>query len=873
VPGRTVELPTYAFRHQRFWPRPGVGTGDASGLGLARADHPLLGAALDLPGGGAVFTGRLSLTTHPWLADHAVGDVVLLPGAALVEMAAHAGGRVGELTLEAPLVLPEKGGVQVRVTVGADGGVEIHSRAEDDDTWTAHATGHLAAAPGQGTDLREWPPADASEIDVSTAYDDLFARGLRYGPVFQALTAAWRRGDEVFAEVSVPAEDAARFGLHPALLDGVLHALAVTGDGDLVLPFAWQGFAVHAVGASRLRARIVPGDGTVAITLADATGAPVATVEGLAVRPVSPDQLRRDSNDLLKLDWVPLTTRPTTRTFAVLDGGLAELAVGEVPEVVVARFDRTEGDAAAVRAATHKALALAQEWLAEEAFAGSKLAIVTRGAVAIGAEDVDPALAAVWGLIRSAQSEHVDRFVLIDADADVTAALGTDEPQLALRGHTTLVPRLVKATASPAKLEGPVLVTGASGALGRVVAKHLVTNHGVRDLVLTSRTPQPELADELTALGADVTVAACDVADRDALAKLLADHPVRAVVHAAGVLDDGVVGSLTPDRLDTVLRPKVDGAANLHELADVDAFVLFSSAAGVLGGPGQANYAAANAYLDALAEHRRATGKPAVSLAWGRWEQAGMADRMSEADRRRMARSGIDALSEAEGLALLDAALGASGALAPIKLDHRVLRERAVADVLPPLLRGLVRAPVRRAADADAGAVDALRKSLAGKDAEAATAVLLDLVRTQVAGVLAYPDAGAVPADRPFNELGFDSLTAVELRNRVGAATGLRLPATLVFDHPTSQALAAHLAAALTGEGGETNGVLTAFAELDRLEESLGDVDEQSRTRLALRLREVLSKLGASDAPTTNDIESATDDEVFALIDSELGIS
>ncbi|MFI9815519.1 type I polyketide synthase [Saccharothrix variisporea] len=871
VPGRTVELPTYAFRHQRFWPRPGAATGDASGLGLARADHPLLGAALDLPGGGTVFTGRLSLSTHPWLADHAVGDVVLLPGAALVEMAAHAGGRVEELTLEAPLVLPDKGGVQVRVSVGADGAVEIHSRAEDADEWTTHATGHVTPAVHQGVELREWPPADAVELDVSTAYDDLFARGLRYGPVFQALTAAWRRGDEVFAEVSVPAEDAGRFGLHPALVDGVLHALAVTGDGDLVLPFAWQGFALHAVGASRLRARIVPGDGSVAITLADPTGAPVATVEGLAVRPVSPDQLRRESNDLLELDWIPLTAPATARTTAVLDGDLAELAANP-PEVVVVHFDRTEGDAAAVRAATHKALVLAQEWLAEEAFAASKLAVVTRGAVAVGAEDVDPAQAAVWGLIRSAQSEHVDRFVLIDAD-DPTPALGSDEPQLAVRGNTVLVPRLVKAAAKPGKLEGPVLITGASGALGRVVAQHLVANHGVRELVLTSRTPQPDLAAELTALGADVTVAACDVADRDALAKLLADHPVRAVVHAAGVLDDGVVGSLTPDRLDTVLRPKVDGAANLHELADVDAFVLFSSAAGVLGGPGQANYAAANAYLDALAEHRRATGKPAVSLAWGRWEQAGMADRMSEADRRRMARSGIDALSEAEGLALLDAALGASGALAPIKLDHRVLRERAVADVLPPLLRGLVKTPARRAADADAGAVDALRKSLAGKDVEAATAVLLDLVRTQVAGVLAYPDAGAVPADRPFNELGFDSLTAVELRNWVNAATGLRLPATLVFDHPTSQALAAHLAAALTGEGAEANGVLTAFADLDRLEESLADVDEQSRTRLALRLREVLSKLGAPDAPTTNDIESATDDEVFALIDSELGIS
>ncbi|MEH0972260.1 type I polyketide synthase [Micromonospora sp. CPCC 205546] len=923
VPGRTVELPTAAFQHQPYWPRAGAGTGDASGLGQTRANHPLLGAAVELPDGGAVFTGRLALATHPWLADHAVADLVLLPGAALVELAAHTGRELGcprveELTLEAPLVLPDSGGVQVRVTVSApapdgDREVGVHSRIEDEDGWTTHAVGRLTPRATAGADLRAWPP-DAEPVDVSTAYDALFARGLRYGPVFQGLTAAWRRGDEVYAEITLPEQahdDAGRFGLHPALLDAVLHAVASTGDGDPGLPFSWRGFTVHAAGADRLRARIVPGDGTAAITLADATGAPVASVEALAVRPVSPQQLaalRRDRHEsLLCLEWTPLTGSPRPRTVAVLGDRIAGLdataypdlaalaaavdAGAAVPEVVVARCvpQRGTAEAARARAATGQVLDLAQQWLADDRFAAARLAVLTSGAVAThpDADVTDLAGAAAWGLVRSAQSEHGDRFVLVDVDADagtgLPAALGSDEPQLAVRGADVLVPRLTRVgatgDAAATAFEGTVLVTGATGALGRLVARHLVTRHGVRELVLASRSGPAaegaaELRAELVALGAEVTVAACDVADPDALAALLAAHPVRGVVHTAGVVDDAVISSLTPDRIDRVLRPKVDAATNLHELTrDLSAFVLFSSASGVLGGPGQGNYAAGNAYLDALAQHRRANGLPAVSLAWGRWAQEGMAEQLTEADLRRMSRSGIDALPVEEALALFDAALHIGGMVAPVKLDHRALRERAVAGMVPPLLRGLVRVPARRAADADAGAAEALRQRLAGQDAEEAEAILLDLVRTQVAGVLAYPDPGAVAADRPFNELGFDSLTAVELRNRVSAATGLRLSATLVFDHPTSKALAAYLGTELSGESGGANAVLAAFTELDRLEAVLRDVDEQSRTRLSLRLRDVLSKLGGEPASTGNDIESATDDEVFALIDSELGIS
>ncbi|GGV50875.1 type I polyketide synthase [Streptomyces spectabilis] len=369
----------------------------------------------------------------------------------------------------------------------------------------------------------------------------------------------------------------------------------------------------------------------------------------------------------------------------------------------------------------------------------------------------------------------------------------------------TLPPRLAS--------EGTVLVTGALGGLGRVVARHLAGVHGVRDLLLVSRRGEAapgagEVRAELEELGARVRIAACDVADRDALAALLDEvrGELSAVVHVAGVVDDGILTSLTPERLDTVLRPKVDAAANLHELTadlDLSAFVLFSSAAGVLGSAGQANYAAANAFLDALAQHRRALGLPATSLAWGLWaDQGGMAGALADGDIDRMNRAGVAALSADEGLALFDAALAqADGALVPMKLELDVLRQQFGADV-PPLFRGLVRAQVRRAAaqvgTAGAGQ-ESLAERLAGLGAQEREQALVDVVRDNVAAVLGYPSLESVDAAKAFKELGFDSLTSVELRNRLNGATALRLPASLVFDYPTPVALAAHLGGELLG--------------------------------------------------------------------------
>ncbi|MEV0186850.1 SDR family NAD(P)-dependent oxidoreductase, partial [Streptomyces sp. NPDC050625] len=354
--------------------------------------------------------------------------------------------------------------------------------------------------------------------------------------------------------------------------------------------------------------------------------------------------------------------------------------------------------------------------------------------------------------------------------------------------------------------DGTVLVTGASGTLGGLVAERLVAEHGARHLLLLSRRGvDTATVERLAEQGATVQVAACDVADRDALAEVLAEipaaHPLAAVVHTAGVLDDGVIASLNQERLDTVLRPKADAVDNLHELtadADLAAFVLFSSAAGVFNTAGQANYAAANAYLDAFAARRHAVGLPAVSLAWGLWAQSsGMTGDLDTADLDRMARTGVLPIETEQGLALFGAALGVQRpVLVPVRLDVGVIGSR---QEVPPLLRQLARPAARRATQSAAGRQPLLERLAAATGTER-NHILLQLVRTEVAAVLGHATPADIPADQAFRELGFDSLTSVELRNRLNAASGLRLPATLVFDYPTQTALVGHLLAELVGE-------------------------------------------------------------------------
>ncbi|WP_159052703.1 type I polyketide synthase, partial [Streptomyces bungoensis] len=378
------------------------------------------------------------------------------------------------------------------------------------------------------------------------------------------------------------------------------------------------------------------------------------------------------------------------------------------------------------------------------------------------------------------------------------------------------VGKVVLTVPAPLDVNGTVLVTGGTGGLGGLVARHLASKHGVRRLLLASRrgpeaSGAAELVAELLDLGVHAEVVAVDVADRDQLAAALgtipAEHPLTAVVHTAGVLDDGVVSSMTPERLAGVLRPKVDAVAHLHELtrdADLSAFIVFSSIAGTFGSAGQANYAAANAFLDAFATTRRAAGLPAVSLAWGPWAPgAGMTAELTETDLRRMAREGMRPLAHPHALDLFDAVLESGAALEraavlPVDLDVAALRSSR--QEMPALLRALVRTPARRAAvsQAPVGGTAELRQRVAGLPTAEREKFLLDLVCRQVASVLGHASATDVDADQPFKALGFDSLTSVELRNRVNGATGMRLPATLVFDHPTPAVLARHILSELS---------------------------------------------------------------------------
>ncbi|WP_327290504.1 SDR family NAD(P)-dependent oxidoreductase [Streptomyces sp. NBC_01198] len=829
---RHVPLPTYAFDRTRYWLEAAPRT-DVTGLGLTAADHALVGAVAELPDTGAVLlSGQLSLGMHGWLADHAVTGALLVPATAFVELALRAGAevgleRVGELVVQAPLVLPEQGGVAVRVVVD-DGEIAIHSRTGDE--WVTHARGELTAAdpPDLPPELGEWPPAAATPVDLAGAYQRLAERGYGYGPAFQGLRAVWRRGEDVYAEVALPdGTDTAGFGLHPALLDAALHAALVTVAGEgLALPFAWADVRLLATGATALRVVITPtGPEEFSLAAYDLGGRPVCTAGSVVLRRLSAEQQAAVSraghataHRLLELTWPPLARRDALpvsvaswddldRTVplpnvVLLDGGPAAPAGPDLP--------------AAVHAATHRVLGVLQDWLADERTAGSVLLVATRGAVQPpGGGAPDPVAAAVWGLVRAAQAEAPGRIVLVDADTasgadiDIATVVASGEPQVMIRAGVLRAARLTPVpdsaaggfdTGGPTLITGdtggPTLITGGTGGLGSALARHLAARHGVRRLVLASRQGPDApgaagLVADLAELGAKAQVVRCDVTDRDAVAALVTPE-LTTVIHAAGVLDDGVIDALTPDRMDAVLRPKADAAWYLHEATERTgaALVLFSSVLGVCGGPGQANYSAANAFLDALAAYRHDRGLPALSIGWGLWDRgAGMAGQLRDADLVRLRRRGLTELPVDAGLALFDAAVAQHRpSVVAMPVDRAVLQMSAGLGELPSVLADL--APSRPMAAPATGS---------------GTTDLLMLTRTQASLLLGHGGGAPVDPDRNFRDLGFDSLLAVELRNRLKAATGMALPAGVVFDYPTPTALAGYLRDRAAGRGGSAD--------------------------------------------------------------------
>ncbi|MEU1260404.1 SDR family NAD(P)-dependent oxidoreductase, partial [Streptomyces chartreusis] len=1279
---RKVPLPTYAFQRQRYWLRPSRTNAAADSLGLGDPGHPLLGAALPVAGSDTLLlTSRLSTDSHPWLAEHVVAGLVVVPGTALLELAVQAGHRVGrdhvaDLALHAPLVLAEGGAAQLQISVAApeadeNRALRIHARPEGaavDTPWTLHATATLATRRTEPDwDLRAWPPADAEPLPLDGLHERLATAGLDYGPTFRGLSRAWQQGDELYVESVLPepgATEATAYAVHPALLDSVLHALALrtdgNDDGEALLPFLWSGVSVTAAGATTLRAHLhLTGDGEVALRVADAVGTPVAAVESLLLRPVSAAALRTPAgvDHLYRLAWAPAAHTPDIDELALgqslvllspdahaeepwaaadvpitrhpdLAALLAALDTGaEAPDVVIAPIPGSRRDGTASRpeitvnsgevlSPIAGLLGTMRICLADERLTGTRLVVTTHDAVPAGAapdtHGTDLTGAGAWGLVRSAISEHPDRFLLADLDDDPAShrtlahhlAHG-EEPQLAVREGRILHPHLtpmasdgllvppsatpdttwrvevaergrlngvamiteerrtlragevrvavraagmnfrdvlnvlgtypgdagrlghegagvvvevgpevtglvvgdrvmglldgafgplavtdarllarvpdgwsfeqaasvpivfltayyalvdlaglkesesvlihaaaggvgmaavqlaqhlggeVYATASEPKWpvlrelgladeriassrttefaerfrpgvdvvldalagefvdaslrlvrpggrfvemgkadirdaervraehgidysafdvmdagperiagmwavlldlfeqgvlrpvtmtsydlcrapealrllgqakhvgkvvlrvpspwggEGTVLITGGTGGLGAEVARHLVTEHGVRDLLLVSRsgldaTGAIELRDELAELGARVEVRACDVSDRAALAAVLDGVELSAVVHAAGVLDDGLVADLTPERLARVMAAKVESALYLHELTvgrDLSAFVLFSSFAGVVGNAGQAAYSAANNMLDALAATRRAQGLPAVSLAWGMW-QAGMGGTLGGPELERLARQGFPALETGEGLALLDAALVVDEPNAvPVALRTSALASGQV----PFVLRDLVPATGRRwEAAASGGAVDSgFVERLRGLGSVERDRMVLDAVLAEVAGVLGHASAGAVDASRAFKELGFDSLTAVDLRNRLKAVTGLQLPATLIFDHPTVADLAARVSTEFDRAEG---GAAPSLSDLDRLEAAvlaMAEQDGAARKELRDRLRAMTARFDdetgtAATEQDNDDIDSASLDSMFAIIDREL---
>ncbi|MGH3376988.1 MAG: type I polyketide synthase, partial [Actinoallomurus sp.] len=911
---RTVDLPTYAFQHERYWLEADGGVGDLSAAGMRQVGHASLPVAVPMADGGLVLTGRLSQRTHPWLADHQILGAALVPGTTLVEWALRAADEAGlagveELVLREPLVLPASGGVLVQVAVAAadDGGrceVRVYSRPDHDDRtdggWTCHAEGVLGsgeAAPPEGL-AGVWPPPGSDPVTIDDLYERTATAGYEYGEAFQGLRALWRDGPDLLAEVELPeaAGEPGGFGIHPALLDAALHPALLDdepGDGGPVwLPFSWHKVALWAGEATTVRVRLSPsteGERGVRIMVADVVGAPVLTADAMVPRPAAGDLLRAASRrgrpDLFALDWLPL---PATSTDAVrtgpddgwavlgpdelglnavshpdLDALVAVLDAGTPPPSVVITHRWPGGDAEEEPLRVAESLARSvHEWLAEPRLADTRLVVITRG---LGPDETNLAGAAVRGLVRGLQAEDPGRFVLIELDdsADAEAvrrAVGSEEPELAVRAGEPLVPRLTRTTSGedrPPVLdpEGTVLITTGTGAPAGLIAEHLVRTQQVRHLLLAGPYT-PDLG-HLRELGAHVEAATVDLTDATAVADLInridPAHPLTTVIHTTPAASN--------------LRPAWAATVNLHTATKdlpLNGFVVLSPAAGALGSADEPEQSAIHALCDALAAGRHAAGLPALSLAWG-----------PGADEARLSRLGIRPPGDRYALALFDAAVRHGGRhLVAIDLDAR-----ALADV--PIIA--VPAPLRDLAGTGAARRTAARRSsadwasrLAALPVDEQHTVILDLVLTHAATVLGHADPSRLQVERGFLELGVDSLTALELRNRLAAATDLQLPSTVVFDYPNPGELAGHLHAELAPREADT--LASMLSELDKVETALLTVAQDAATTATLkkRLQATFTRLdelhgGEEGRVVAEQIETASASEIFDFIDQELG--
>ena len=848
-----IDLPTYGFQREHYW-LDGAGREDrdVEGVGLVGVSHPLLGAALARPDGSHLFTARLDHGT--WLAEHEVLGNTVVPGMAIAEMLIAAGTRLGtpqirELTFEAPLVVGAPVVVQLELAASDSHGLrafQLHACSQE-SAWTRIATGSLEPDTAFFDAPAVAVPGDAAHVELEGLYEQLAARGLRYGSAFRGLREVRRYGRDLYGRVELPADQAAGgYRVHPALLDACLHVVlaAAGGDAELRIPFELEHVRLAPSRPLReLRVHLVIEErdaigipAHASMYLYDADGVPVGSIGRIGFREMRAAKLAK-AGTLLRLEWIAQpanAARPHPGRCAVVGSGTSanEIAAAlRASGAHVVRFDTAaelpariaqhDGSVSAVvRVLEPPAIASAQSAIEATArtltelqawLAGGRLHDCRYTLVTSRTSSGNLAHAPLWGLVRAVRAENPDRgFALVDLDGSVAsydalgAALAEDEPEIALRKGQRLVPRLVQADATTSVratplAKGTVLVTGGTSGLGAQVARHLATRHRVENLLLVSRRGAADAGDlirELEAAGTRVTCAACDVADAAALAHVVdvlpADRPLTGVIHCAAVVDDALAPSASRQTIERVFAPKVVGAWNLHELArdrPVAAFVLFSSIAGLIGNEGQSIYAAANTFLDALSAARRERGQPAVSLAWGPWAEIGMAARQSERHQRRMHEVGLAPLQPADALTLLDRALASRDpVLAAVRVDGETIRAPAAA----PLAR-LLAVPAAAVTPGQPAAKATLRDRLAGADHGERGRLLLELVRAEVAAVLKLATTDALREDRRLDELGMDSLMAVDIRRRLDTRLALKLPATLVFDHPSCAQLVAYL--------------------------------------------------------------------------------